>query len=161
IEHVPPVEGSVAAGIAAVTSAAPWLLRYRVILCVAAVAIVAIANLRGIRESGKLFAAPTYLFVGSMFALVVYGAAGAIFDFLGEAPYQPHPPGLDCISLFLLLRAFASGCAALTGVEAASDSGPAFKPPEARNPRVILTWLGAILITLFLGITYLAYDFGI
>jgi len=161
IDYVLTVAVSVAAGIAAVTSAVPWLFPYRVVLCVAAVAAVAVANLRGIRESGKLFAAPTYLFIASMFALVVYGAAGAVFDFLGEAPYQPHPPGLEGIGLFLLLRAFASGCAALTGVEAVSDGVPAFKPPEARNARVVLAWLGAILITLFLGITYLAFDFGI
>src|SRR2546422_2829881 len=161
IDYVLTVAVSIAAGIAAVTSAVPWLFPYRVVLCVAAVAAVAVANLRGIRESGKLFAAPTYLFIASMFALVVYGAAGAVFDFLGEAPYQPHPPGLEGIGLFLLLRAFASGCAALTGVEAVSDGVPAFKPPEARNARVVLAWLGAILITLFLGITYLAFDFGI
>jgi len=93
IDYVLTVAVSVAAGIAAVTSAVPWLYRYRVVLCVAAVAVVAIANLRGIRESGKIFAAPTYLFIVSMFALVAYGSAGALFDFLGEAPYQAHPPG--------------------------------------------------------------------
>ena len=161
IDYVLTVAVSVAAGIAAVTSAVPWLFPYRVVLCVAAVAAVAIANLRGIRESGKLFAAPTYLFVGSLFALVVYGAAGAVFDFIGEAPYQPHGPGLEGIGLFLLLRAFASGCAALTGVEAVSDGVPAFKAPEAHNARIVLMWLGGILVALFLGITFLAYDFGI
>ena len=161
IDYVLTVAVSAAAGIAAVTSAVPWLFPYRVLLCVAAVAAIAIANLRGIRESGNLFAAPTYLFIVSLFALVLYGAAGAVFDFLGEAPYQPHAPGLEGIGLFVLLRAFASGCAALTGVEAVSDGVPAFKTPEARNARVVLAWLGAILITLFLGITYLAFDFGI
>src|SRR5205814_6719718 len=100
-------------------------------------------------ESGNLFAVPTYVFIASMFALVGYGGAGAIFNFLGEAPYEAHPPGLDGISLFLLLRAFASGCAALTGVEAVSDGVPAFKAPEARNARIVLAWLGAILVTLF------------
>src|SRR5439155_4088 len=138
IDYVLTVAVSVAAGIAAVTSAVPWLFRYRVVLCVAAVAVVAIANLRGIRESGKLFAAPTYLFVVSLFGLIAYGSVGAIFDFLGEAPYQAHPPGLEGIGLFLLLRAFASGCAALTGVEAVSDGVPAFKPPEAHNARFVL-----------------------
>jgi amino acid transporter len=125
------------------------------------VAAIAIANLRGIRESGKLFAAPTYLFIASLFALVVYGSLGAIFNFIGEAPYPPHPPGLEGIGLFLILRAFAAGCAALTGVEAVSDGVPAFRPPEARNARAVLTWLGIILITLFLGITFLTADFGI
>src|SRR5207237_8803473 len=91
---------------------------------------------------------PTSLFVLSMFARIAYGAAGAIFDFLGEAPYQPHPPGFEGIGLFLLLRAFASGCAALTGVEAVSAGAPAFKPPEAHTARDVLAWLGGIVVTL-------------
>jgi amino acid transporter len=104
---------------------------------------------------------PTYLFVVSIVGLIGYGALGAIFDWIPEAPYQEHAPGLEGISLFLLLRAFASGCAALTGVEAGSNGVPAFKPPEAHNARTVMTWLGAILIVLFLGITYLAHDSGI
>jgi len=161
IDYVLTVAVSVAAGIAALTSAVPALFPYRPWLCVAAVVAIAVANLRGIRESGNLFAAPTYLFIGSFFVLIVYGGAGAIFDFLPEAPYQRHPPGLEGVGLFLFLRAFASGCTALTGVEAVSDGVPAFKPPEAHNARIVLTWLGVILIVLFLGITFLAYDFGI
>jgi amino acid transporter len=161
IDYVLTVAVSVAAGIAALTSAVPALYGSRVWLCVIAVAAVAVANLRGIRESGKLFAAPTYLFVGSLLALVAYGSTAALFDFVGEAPYPPHPPGLEGVGLFLILRAFAAGCSALTGVEAVSDGVPAFRPPEARNARVVLGWLGIILITLFLGITYLAFDFGI
>ena len=161
IDYVLTVAVSVAAGIAALTSAVPALYGWRVGLCVAGVAAIAIANLRGIRESGKLFAAPTYLFVASLFALVVYGSVGAILDLVGEAPFPPHPPGLESVGLFLILRAFAAGCSALTGVEAVSDGVPAFKPPEAHNARVVLTWLGLILITLFLGITYLSFDFGL
>jgi amino acid transporter len=161
IDYVLTVAVSVAAGVAAITSAVPPLFPYRVWLCVGAVTIVAMANLRGIRESGKLFAAPTYLFIGSLLGMIVYGALGAIFDFLGEAPYAPPPSGLEGIGLFMVLRAFAAGCTALTGVEAVSDGVPAFKPPEAQNARVVLTWLGVILIVLFLGMTYLAYDFGI
>jgi amino acid transporter len=161
IDYVLTVAVSVAAGVAAVTSAVPALFPFRVWLCVVAVVLVSIANLRGIRESGKIFAAPTYLFVVSLSAMVVYGAAGAIFDFVPEQPYQPHGPGLEGVGLFLILRAFASGCAALTGVEAVSDGVPAFKPPEAYNARVVLAALGVILIALFLGITFLAYDFGI
>ncbi len=161
IDYVLTVAVSVAAGIAALTSAVPALFPYRSWLCVAAVVAVAVANLRGLRESGKLFAAPTYLFIGSLFVLVVYGGAGAIFDFIPEAPYQRHPPGLEGVGLFLFLRAFASGCTALTGVEAVSDGVPAFKPPEGHNARIVLTWLGVILIVLFMGITFLAYDFGI
>ena len=161
IDYVLTVAVSVAAGVAAVTSAVPVLFRYRVWLCVAAVVVVAVANLRGIRESGNLVAAPTYLFIGSLGVLLVYGGLGAIFDFIPEAPYPQHPPGLEGVGLFLILRAFSSGCTALTGVEAVSDGVPAFKRPEAQNARVVLTWLGAILITLFLGITVLTYDFGI
>jgi amino acid transporter len=161
IDYVLTVAVSVAAGIAAVTSAVPPLFPYRVWLCVLGVGGVAIANLRGIRESGKIFAAPTYLFVVSLFGLVAYGGLGAIFDFIGEAPYPPHPRGLEGVGLFLILRAFAAGCAALTGVEAVSDGVPAFRAPEARNARIVLTWLGVILVALFLGITFLSNDFGI
>ena len=161
IDYVLTVAVSVAAGIAALTSAVPALFPYRPWLCVVAVVGIAVANLRGIRESGKIFAAPTYLFIGSLTVLIVYGGIGAVFDFLPEAPYQRHPPGLEGVGLLLFLRAFASGCTALTGVEAVSDGVPAFKPPEANNARIVLTVLGVILIVLFLGITFLAYDFGI
>jgi amino acid transporter len=161
IDYVLTVAVSAAAGIAAMTSAVPWLFPYRVWLCVAAVSVVSIINLRGLRESSRIFAAPTYLFMASLFVLIAYGSVGAILNWIGEAPYAPHPPGLEGVGLFLILRAFAAGCAALTGVEAVSDGVPAFKPPEAHNARVVLTWLGIILIMLFLGITYLAYDFGL
>jgi amino acid transporter len=161
IDYVLTVAVSVAAGVAAVTSAVPSLFPLRIWLCVAAVAAVGIANLRGIRESGKLFAAPTYLFIASLALLVGSGLVRATFHMLPAAPYQKHPPGLEGVGLFLILRAFASGCAALTGVEAVSDGVPAFKPPEAHNARVVLTWLGVILVTLFTGITYLAYDLGV
>jgi amino acid transporter len=161
IDYVLTVAVSVAAGIAALTSAVPALFPYRPWLCVAAVVAIAVTNLRGIRESGKIFAAPTYFFIGSIGVLIIYGGFGAVFDLLPEAPYQRHPPGLEGVGLFLFLRAFASGCTALTGVEAVSDGVPAFKPPEAHNARIVLTVLGVILIVLFLGITFLAYDFGI
>jgi amino acid transporter len=160
-DYVLTVSVSVAAGVAAVTSAFPALFPYRVVLGVLAVAAIAVGNLRGVRESGKLFAAPTYLFVGSLLAMLVYGSAGAIFNFLPEAPYEPHRPGLEGVGLFLLLRAFSSGCAALTGVEAVSNGVQAFRPPEADNARTVMTWLGVIAIVLFLGTTYLAYDFGL
>jgi amino acid transporter len=160
-DYVLTVAVSVAAGVAAITSAAPALFAWRIPLCAAAVVLISLANLRGIRESGKLFAAPTYLFIVSLGFMIAYGSLGAIFDFVPEAPYRPHPPGLGGVGLFLILRAFSSGCAALTGVEAVSDGVTAFRPPEARNARKVLTWLGTILISLFLGITYLAYDFGI
>jgi amino acid transporter len=161
IDYVLTVAVSSAAGIAAVTSAVPRLYPYRIVLCVLTVAAISVANLRGIRESGRLFAAPTYLFVISILIMIGYGVAGAVFDFLPEAPYEPHPPGLEGIGLFLFLRAFSAGCTALTGIEAVSDGVPAFKPPEAVNASKVMLWLGAISVVMFLGITYLAYDFGI
>ena len=161
IDYVLTVAVSVAAGVAAVTSAIPELFPYRVLLCLLTVVMVAIANLRGVRESGKIFAAPTYLFVVSILVMVGWGAGGAALGLLPAAPYAPHAPGLEGIGLFLFLRAFSAGCTALTGVEAVSDGVPAFKPPEAHNARIVMAWLGAISVTMFLGITYLAYDLGI
>lgn len=161
VDYVLTVAVSVAAGIAAVTSAVPLLRPLRVELCVAVVVVIAVANLRGVRESGQLFAVPTYLFVASVLALVGYGVTGAMLGWLPAAPYEPHPPGLEGIGLFLLLRAFAAGCTALTGIEAVSDGVPAFKPPEADNARTVMAWLGVLSVTMFLGLTYLAYDLGV
>ena len=161
IDYVLTVAVSVAAGVAAVTSAVPELFPYRTWLCVVAVVGVAVTNLRGVRESGKIFAAPTYLFVVSVLGMVAWGVGGAALGMLPAKPYEPHAPGLEGIGLFLFLRAFSAGCTALTGVEAVSDGVPAFKPPEAHNARIVMAWLGAISVTMFLGITYLAYDLGI
>jgi amino acid transporter len=161
VDYVLTVAVSVVAGVAALTSAAPPLRPYRVVLSILAVAGIALGNLRGVRESGRMFAAPTYFFVASILGTVAYGLVGAVFDLLPEAPYEPHPPGLEGIGLFLLLRSYAAGCTALTGVEAVSNGVQALKPPEGRNAQVVMTWLGVISITMFLGITYLAYDFGI
>src|SRR5438034_1207877 len=161
VDYVLTVSVSVVAGIAALTSALPWLHPYRIVLSVLAVAGIALGNLRGVRESGRLFAAPTYFFVASILGTIAYGLVGAIFDWLPEAPYEPHPPGLEGLGLFLLLRSYAAGCTALTGVEAVSNGVQALKPPEGRNAQNVMTWLGVLSITMFLGITYLAYDFGI
>jgi len=161
IDYVLTVAVSVAAGVAAVTSGLPTMIPHRISLCVLTVVLIVLANLRGIRESGKIFAAPTYLFIVSILGMVLYGVTGAIFDVLPEAPYEPHPPGLEGIGLFLFLRAFSAGCTALTGIEAVSDGVPAFKPPEAHNARIVMAWLGVISVSMFIGITYLAYDFGV
>jgi amino acid transporter len=160
-DYVLTVSVSVAAGIAALTSAFPALGPHRVTLCVLAIAGIAVGNLRGVRESGRLFAAPTYFFVVSILGMVAYGLVGTALDLLPEAPYEPHPPGLEGVSLFLLLRSYSAGCTALTGVEAVSNGVPALRPPEGRNAQTVMTWLGVISIVMFLGITYLAYDFGI
>ena len=161
VDYVLTVSVSVVAGIAALTSAVTWLHPYRIVLSVLAVIAIAIGNLRGVRESGRLFAAPTYFFVTSILITVAFGFVGAKFDWLPEAPYQHHPPGLEGLGLFLLLRSYAAGCTALTGVEAVSNGVQALKPPEGRNAQAVMTALGIIAIVMFLGITYLAYDFGI
>src|SRR6184192_2054126 len=161
IDYVLTVSVSVAAGIDALTSAMPTLHPYRVVLCVATIVVIALANLRGVRESGRLFAAPTYFFVVSILGMVGYGLIATALDLLPEAPYEPHPPGLEGIGLFLLLRSYAAGCTALTGVEAVSNGVQALKPPEGRNAQIVMTWLGVLSIAMFLGITYLAFDFGI
>ena len=161
VDYVLTVSVSVVAGIAALTSALPQLYSYRVVFSVLAVAGIALGNLRGVRESARMFAAPTYFFVVSILAMVGYGLVGAMFGLLPEAPYEPHPPGLEGLGLFLLLRSYAAGCTALTGVEAVSNGVQALKPPEGRNAQNVMTWLGVISITMFLGITYLAFDFGI
>jgi amino acid transporter len=152
---------SVSAGMAALTSAFPFLFPHRVWLAVLMLLIIAVANLRGVRESGRLFAAGTYFFVVSILAMIAYGLVGVIFDLLPEAPYEAHAPGLEGLGLFLFLRAFSAGCTALTGVEAVSNGVQALRPPEGRNAATLLTWLAAISIAMFLGITYLTYDLGI
>ena len=161
IDYVLTVAVSVAAGIAALTSAVPDLHPHRVTLSILAVAGIAMGNLRGVRESAHLFAAPTYFFVACILGTVGYGLVGAVLDWLPEAPYEPHPPGLEGIGLFLFLRSYAAGCTALTGVEAVSNGVQALKPPEGRNAQRVMTWLGLISITMFLGISYLAYDLGV
>jgi amino acid transporter len=161
IDYVLTVAVSVASGIAAVTSAVPHLFPYRVPLCLLGVAVVAVGNLRGIRESGRIFAAPTYLFILSVLGMLLWGGVGSALGLIPGATASAAHPVFEDLGLFLILRAFAAGCSALTGVEAVSDGVPAFRPPESHNARIVLTWLGAVLITMFLGITFLAHGFGI
>src|SRR2546427_32230 len=161
VDYVLTVSVSIVAGVAALTSAVPQLYPYRVVWSVLGVAGIALGTLRGVRESGRLFAAPTCFFIVSFLGMVGYGLVATTFDLLPEAPYAPPPPGLEGIGLFLILRAYAAGCTALTGVEAVSNGVQALKPPEGRNAQAVMTWLGVLSIAMFLGITYLAYDFGI
>ena len=145
------------AAVAAITSAVGVLDPYRVQLAIALIALVTLANLRGLKESGQIFAIPTYLFVLSMFTLIGVGLFKVI---VGGGAVLPAPPPatplvseeLQSISFFLLLRAFAAGCTALTGIEAIADGVPAFKKPESRNAAITLV----ILCTMFLGTTMLA-----
>jgi amino acid transporter len=161
VDYVLTVAVSVAAGIAAITSAIPALYPYRVTLCVVGVALIAVGNLRGVRESGRLFALPTYLFLGAYSLLIGWGGLQWLWGTTGPAPAPAPVGGGEMLTAFLVLRAFASGCAALTGIEAVSDGVPAFRPPESQTARRVLLALGSILITLFLGISALAHAFGI
>ena len=153
IDYVLTVAVSVAAGIAAITSAIRPLYPYRVTLCVIGVALIAVGNLRGVRESGRLFALPTYLFLGAYVLLVGWGGLQWLRGAAVAAPPPLPASGGEVLTAFLVLRAFSSGCAALTGIEAVSDGVPAFRPPEAQTARRVLLALGGILIVLFLGIS--------
>jgi amino acid transporter len=163
IDYVLTVAVSTAAGIDAITSAIPPLYPHRVVLCVAGVVAIAVANLRGIREAGRLFAGPTYLFVGAYLAMIGWGLVQWLGGEVGPAAAEGGAAtrGVEALTLFLALRAFASGCAALTGIEAVSDGVPAFQAPEAQNARQVLAVLGLILIVLFVGITFLVYVFHV
>jgi len=155
IDYVLTVAVSVAAGVAALTSAFPALASHRVLLGVLFVTAIAFANLRGVRESGRIFAAPTYLFIVALGLVVVIGGVRWL---LGDLPAVPaHAVGHATVPLtwFLILRAFSSGCTALTGVEAISNGVPAFRSPEARNAAITMGWMAAILGGLFLGISAL------
>jgi amino acid transporter len=159
ISYVLTVAVSVSAGIAATSSAFPALYPYRVYLCLAAIAFITWANLRGVRESGTLFAVPTYAFVALLFALIGVGALRAVGALPAVAAVVPTSSSVGAaqpLTLFLFLRAFSSGCAALTGVEAISNGVTAFRRPEADNAGKTLIAMAALLAAMFLGITFLA-----
>ena len=169
-DYILTVAVSVSAGVGAVTSAFPSLGRYTVPLGLLVILLLVFGNLRGIREAGTLFAAPTYLFITAMAALILFGIVhlltqgAAVPEPLRHSNYYgPLPvPGYGLAGIggaFLIARAFASGCTALTGVEAISDGVPAFKPPEWRNARTTLMIMVGILAVTFAGITFLAHQF--
>ncbi|MCC7354903.1 MAG: APC family permease, partial [Anaerolineae bacterium] len=162
-DYILTVAVSISAGVAAVTSAFPELYPYRVILGAAAIAFMVLANLRGIRESGNIFAAPTYLFIFSFGVMIVVGLFKSLV--LGVTlPAAPEisPAGtLEPITVALILRAFAAGAVALSGVEAISDGVPAFKPPESKNAATTLVWMAAILGSFFVGLSILAHLYGV
>ena len=160
VDYVLTVAVSVAAGVAAITSALPELATHKVVLGVVFVAAIALANIRGVREAGRIFAVPTYFFIGSFSFLLLAGAYRMLTGSL--PPTGPPPvPALEPLSWFLVLRAFSSGCTAMTGTEAISNGIPAFKPAESRNAAITLGWMAVILGTLFIGITVLASDLGV
>jgi len=166
VDYVLTVSVSVAAGVAAVTSALPDLYDLRILIGIAVIGLITLGNLRGVRESGAIFAAPTYFFILAMCGLLLIGFTKVV---IGEAPgtiFHAAPPetreaATRSLGLFLILKAFSSGCAALTGIEAISNGVPAFKPPESTNARATLAWMAGILLFLFLGITFLTSRFGL
>jgi amino acid transporter len=164
IDYVLTVAVSITAGVAAITSAFPALLPLRVTLSLVAVALIAWANLRGVRESGTLFAIPTYGFVLITLLLIAVGFIRVTTGTLGPVPVRATPSaesGVQPLTLLLILRAFAAGCAALTGVEAISNGVPAFQRPEADNAGKTLIAMATLLATMFLGITLLARVLGV
>ena len=169
IDYVLTVAVSVSAGTAALTSAFHALEPWRVVIAVGFVVLLAWGNLRGLRESGQIFAIPTYLYVFGMAVVVVLGIWRWAFGGLGPITYnvveRPQLEGFGAalvpVSLFLILHAFSAGVTALTGVEAISNGVSAFRQPQARNARTTLVGMAAIMAFLFIGITFLATRFGV
>ncbi len=155
-DYVLTVAVSITAGTIAITSAAPSLAQHRVIMAVGLVLFVTLANLRGVREAGILFAVPTYGFVALVAVTLIWGFVRCLGGCPEAASAHIDLAPQVTLSLFLLLRAFASGATALTGVEAIADGVQAFRRPQSRNAAQTLTIMGAMAVTMFLGITILA-----
>jgi len=158
-DYILTVAVSISSGVAQIVSAFPAIGPYRVTLAVSLVLLVTVVNLRGVRESGRAFAIPTYFFLASMMLTVGIGLVRYFTGTLGTVVDPPlmHVGGtLTVVAPFLLLHAFANGTTALTGVEAISNGIPAFREPRSRNAGITLIWMSCILGMLFLGITYLA-----
>lgn len=164
IDYILTVAVSVAAGVAAVTSAAPELYPERILIGVGLVALLTIANLRGAREAGLMFAAPTYVYIASLYGLIAFGLLRIATGNMPE-PVVPaeafDPAGAQPLALFLVLRAFASGSSGLTGTEAVANGVPAFRPPESRNASRVLIAMALIFGSLFLALSFLATTIGI
>ena len=171
-DYILTVSVSIAGGIAAITSAYPALVPHTISLGVLAVALLAVLNLRGVRESGVALSVPTYVFIAMMLLLIGSGFVRLLFGH-ASAP-TPELLRVDALSArqggsplaglalaFLLLRAFAEGCVAMTGTEAISNGVGAFRTPWSRNAAATLTWMAAILATFFLGTSWLAQHYGV
>jgi amino acid transporter len=169
IDYVLTVAVSVSAGTAALASAIGPIGEWRVELSVAFIVVLAWVNLRGVKEAGKVFAVPTYVYILSLGSVVLWGIFRTVAGGLGPIAYSAGEAGrlasaeqatLAVVSLGLMLHAFAAGTTALTGVEAIADGVPAFRPPEARNAQRTLVVMACIMACLFLGITFLAQRLG-
>ncbi|MFH8579845.1 APC family permease [Streptomyces zaomyceticus] len=163
VDYVLTVAVSISSGIENLGSAIPFVVEHKVACAVGVIVLLTVMNLRGVKESGSLFAIPTYVFVAGVFIMIAWGAyKGIVLDETMKAPtadyeIKPEHQGLAGFALvFLLLRAFSSGCAALTGVEAISNGVPAFRKPKSKNAATTLALMGGLAVTMFCGIIYLA-----
>lgn len=163
VDYVLTVAVSISSGIENLGSAVPFVVEHKVLCAVGVIVLLTLMNLRGVKESGSLFAIPTYVFVAGVFIMIAWGAyKGIVLDETMKAPtadfeIKPEHQGLAGFALFfLLLRAFSSGCAALTGVEAISNGVPAFRKPKSKNAATTLALMGALAVTMFCGIIFLA-----
>ncbi|MGI5471337.1 APC family permease [Streptomyces sp. CA-132043] len=168
VDYVLTVAVSISSGVENLGSAIPFVVEHKTFCAIAMIVLLTVMNLRGVKESGKLFAIPTYIFVAGVFVMILWGAfRGAVLGDDMKAPtadYTIHAEqgGLAGFALvFLLLRAFSSGCAALTGVEAISNGVPAFRKPKSRNAATTLALMGGLAVTMFCGIIVLAMVTGV
>ncbi|MER7398062.1 APC family permease [Streptomyces sp. NPDC000151] len=168
VDYVLTVAVSISSGVENLGSAIPFVVEHKTFCAIAMIALLTVMNLRGVKESGKLFAIPTYIFVAGVFLMILWGAfRGLVMGDTMKAPtadYTIHAEqgGLAGFALvFLLLRAFSSGCAALTGVEAISNGVPAFRKPKSKNAATTLALMGGLAVTMFCGIIVLAMTTGV
>jgi amino acid transporter len=167
LDYILTVAVSVSAGVAALSSAFPELNPFRVHIALLIITFITVMNLRGMKESGTFFAIPTYAFIVGIFAMIGLGTLRVLTG--NFTPVEPPNPealaaeltAVNGLSLFLVLRAFAAGCTALTGIEAISDGIPAFRPPESKNASRTLIVMVALLCTMFIGITFLANQYHV
>ncbi|MBI2712311.1 MAG: APC family permease [Bdellovibrio sp.] len=160
IDYVLTVAVSIASGVEQLASAFPVLVEHKELCGAFIILLIALFNLRGIRESASIFALPTYLFVVSILVMIGVGA-WKVFHGVGLHPVTVVDQTYAAVPLFLILRSFSSGCAALTGVEAISNGIPVFRQPSSKNAKITMLWMSGILGTLFLGITFLSHLFQV
>ncbi len=162
IDYTLNVAVCVAAGVHNLVSLFDGLAPYIIPLDIALVILITLLNLRGVRESGSIFAFPTYFFIGSALLLIIVGLVKAyVFHHQPVIGTFAHASPIEPLTVFLVLRAFATGCSAMTGVEAISNGVPVFQKPETRNASITLTWMATILGVLFLGITLLTMTYAV
>jgi amino acid transporter len=164
VDYILTVAVSISAGVAAIVSLPQFqsLVDQRVLLGLILIVMITVANLRGVKESGRVFAVPTYIYIASITLLVGYGLFRSFFGHITPVPFDPHKAEVTAVTggslgLFLLLKGFSSGAVALTGVEAISNGVPAFRRPKSHNAAATIVWMGVILGVLFFGVSVLAH----